>query len=173
MIFLPFPQRLLTICVAAIICWSCQAPPTTAQTDVAASAQNSPDVPVAAAAQGDVPAVVAQAFAVKYPTVRDAEWQRDRNDSYEAHFVYQGVKLRADFTPTGSWIETERSIKWDELPNAVQESIKSEYDKDDIVELEFTQNAKRGDFYDVEIDPKGEKKFDVEYRADGTVLKRE
>ena len=120
--------------------------------------------------QDGTPRVVVEAFAAKYPNAKDVDWRRDRNDSYEAHFELGDRKLRADFNPNGTWIETEESIDYDELPKAVQEAIKAEFDKDDIVELEFTDNAEKGEFYDVEIDPKGEKKFDVEYRADGTKL---
>ncbi len=121
--------------------------------------------------EGGTPAAVSEAFAAKYPGEPSPEWRRDRNDSYEAHFKQDGERLRADFTPAGVWIETERSIKWDDLPGAVQDAIKAEYKKDDIVELEYTDNAERGEFYDVELDPKGEKKFDVEYREDGSKVK--
>ncbi len=119
----------------------------------------------------DTPEAVAAAFAAKYPGESSAEWRRDRNDSYEAHFTQEGERMRADFTPAGVWIETERSVKWGDLPQAVQNAIKAEYKKDDIVELEYTENAERGEFYDVEIDPKGGKKFDVEYRADGSKVR--
>ena len=115
----------------------------------------------------DVPDAVARAFIAKYPGEKSPDWGRDRNDSYEAKFRKDGIELRADFTPGGQWIETERSLSWDELPQAVRDAVEREYDKDDIVELEYTENAERGNFYDVEIDEKGEKKKDVEYRADG------
>jgi len=121
-------------------------------------------------AQGETPTAVLSNFSAKYPGAKKVKWGIDRNDSHEAHFQLRGVKYRADFNPDGSWIETEQSLDWDELPSAVQDAIKRDYDKDDIVELEFTDNAKKGEFYDVEIDPKGEKNFDVEYRVDGTKL---
>lgn len=121
-------------------------------------------------AQAKTPEAVTMAFAAKYPEAKKVEWGRDRNDSHEAHFELNGTKLRADYNPDGSWIETEQSIDWGDLPDAVQEAIKEEYKKDDIVELEFTDNAEKGKFYDVELDPKGEKKFDVEYKADGSKL---
>jgi hypothetical protein len=121
-------------------------------------------------AQADAPEAVQQAFSAKYPAAKKVKWGKDRNDSFEAHFQLNGVKYRADFNPSGSWIETERSLDWGDLPDAVQDAIKEEYKKDDIVELEFTDNARKGEFYDVEIDPKGKKKFDIEYRADGSKL---
>ena len=118
----------------------------------------------------DPPAAVLAAFAEKYPDEKSPEWEVDRNGSYEAHFKKRGEKMRADFTPEGVWIETEMSLKWKDLPGAVQDAIEDEYDRDDIVELEYTHNAEKGRFYDVEIDPKGEGKFDVEYRGDGSKL---
>ena len=124
----------------------------------------------AAAAQDGVPEAVEQTFAAKYPGAEEVRWGRDRNDSHEAHFRLDGRKLRADFREDGTWIETEESISWKELPRAVRKAVEDEYDEDDVVELEFTDNAEKGEFYDVELDPKGEKKFDVEYRADGTKL---
>lgn len=119
------------------------------------------------ATDGKVPAAVLEGFAAQYPNEKSPRWERDRNGSYEAKFRLLGEKVRADFTPAGVWIETERSIKWKDLPDAVQEAIEEEYDRDDIEELEYTVSAEKGRFYDVEIDPKGEKKFDVEYREDG------
>ena len=120
--------------------------------------------------EGDAPSHVLEAFAQKYPGAADTDWRRDRNDSHEAHFTFNGERMRADFEPSGTWIETEISVKWDNLPEVVQDAIKADYDKDDIVEMEFTDNAEKGKFYDIEIDPKGEKKFDVEYRVDGTKM---
>ena len=132
------------------------------------------ETPTASAQDADeVPAAVLASMRRTYPEARDVEWDVDRNDNYEAHFELGRRKLRADFAPDGTWIETEESIKWKHLPEAVQEAVKAEYDKDDIEELEHTVSRTKGDFYDVEIDPKGEKKFDVEYRADGTKMRVE
>lgn len=125
------------------------------------------------AAQKDVPIAVVENFQRKYPAAKDVTWNIDRNGSHEAQFKVKDQKARADFNPDGSWIETEESINWKELPEVVQKAIEREFDKDDIVELEHTINAVKGEFYDVEIDPKGEEKFDIEYRLDGTVLGRE
>ena len=118
----------------------------------------------------DPPPAVLAAFAERYPGEESPDWEVDRNGNYEAQFKQRGQKLRADFTPAGVWVETEMSLKWKDLPGAVQDAIEDEYDRDDIVELEYTHNAEKGRFYDVEIDPKGEKKFDVEYRGDGKRL---
>ena len=143
------PPRLLPLLAVAIA--------TVAVSSGCATAQ-SPDERAAAEAT----------LLAKYPDAGDVKWNRDRNDSYEAHFDFDGTRYRADFTPAGEWIETEESIEYDELPEAVRVAFEAEYDEDDVVELERTDNAEKGLFYDVEVDPKGEKKFDIEYRADGT-----
>ena len=140
----------LSVILAALLIVSCHASP--------------------ASAQKYAPEAVKQTFARLYPDAKQVDWRTDRNDNYEAHFRLQGTKLRADFTPAGEWVETEQNVDWDDLPQAVQEAINENYDKDDVVELEYTDSATKGKFYDVELDPKGEKKFDVEYRSDGSKL---
>ena len=124
----------------------------------------------ALSAQEDAPELVKKALFAKYPSAKKIKWGIDRNNSHEAHFQVDGIKYRGDFNPDGTWIETERSLDWGDLPDAVQAAIKAEFKKSDIVELELTDNALKGVFYDVELDPKGKKKFDIEYRADGSKL---
>jgi len=113
------------------------------------------------------------AFKAKYPNVKKVKWNKDSNGNQEAEFELNDEKYRADFTPTGNWIETENSIKYKHLPKAVQDAIEREYDKDDIEEIEQVNHYQKGIFYDVEFDPKGEKKFDIEYNALGKIIGRE
>ena len=146
-----FPLALLTLATLA-----CNSPEARAQDD------------------GDeVPAAVDAELRAKYPDATDVDWGVDRNDNYEAHIEVQGVKMRVDISPAGEWIETERSVDYDELPEAVRATIEREFDEDDIEELEHTVNKDKGEFYDVELDPKGEKKFDVMIAKDGRILGRE
>lgn len=102
-----------------------------------------------------------------YPNAKKVKWSVDDHDNHEAHFKLKKEKYRADFLPNGKWIETEQSIKWSDLPDAIQERVKSDYDKDDIAEIEYVDHHSKGKFYDVEFKQKG-KNMDIEYRADGT-----
>lgn len=113
------------------------------------------------------------AFKAQYPNAKDVSWEKDSNGNYEAQFEQNDEKYRADFSPTGSWIETENSIKFKHLPKAVQDAIEREYDKDDIEEIEQVHHFQKGIFYDVEYDEKGKKKFDIEYNALGKKIGRE
>ncbi|AHM59681.1 hypothetical protein D770_07090 [Flammeovirgaceae bacterium 311] len=108
-------------------------------------------------------------FERQYPNATDVEWEEDANGYYEATFKQDGNKLRADYTQQGAWVETETSLKYDDLPKAVQEVIESDYNKDEITEIELVQHSDRGEFYDVEFKQKG-KNMDVEIRDNGEVI---
>lgn len=122
---------------------------------------------------GKIPSVVKSAFESKYPNAKDLEWEIDSNGYFEAQFEENDEKYRADFEKSGKWIETEASIKYKHLPKAVQDAVEREYDKDDVKEVEQVDHHQKGIFYDVEIDEKGKKRFDVEYNALGEVIGRE
>ena len=114
-----------------------------------------------------------KAFAQKYPDEDSPQWGIDDHGNFEAHFKKSGEKYRSDFSSTdGSWIETEASIKYDDLPEAVKEAIKSDYDKDDITEIESVEHHKKGFFYDVEFKQKG-KNHDVEFNPYGVIIGEE
>lgn len=120
----------------------------------------------------EVPEVVKKAFRDKYPDEHNEKWNVDRNNNYEAKFKEDGETYKADFTPAGVWVETELSLKKKDLPEAVLESIKRDYDDYKIVEIEKTDHPKKGIFYDIEFKKDG-KKFDIEYNKDGVFIGRE
>lgn len=111
-------------------------------------------------------------FQKKYPDEKNAKWEYDDVGNYEAKFKEDGETYRVDFDKNGNWVETENTLKYKNLPEAVQDAIKRDYDKDDIVEIERVESAKKGLFFDVEF-KKGGKKHDVEYNASGTIIGRE
>lgn len=105
----------------------------------------------------------------KYEQAEDIEWNIDAHGNYEAEFKLNGNKYRADFGTNGRWIETERSIDWDKLPEVIQDEVRKEYDKDDIAEIEWVEHFTKGIFYDVEIKAKG-KNMDLEFNSTGKRL---
>lgn len=120
-------------------------------------------------AESQTPKAVKEAFQAKYPGENDPDWEIDSNGNYESHFKIKGVKYRADFAPSGNWIETETSIDKKDLPKPIREAIKKNYGSEDITEIEKVDSASKGKFYDVEFKKKG-KNMDVEYRASGEEL---
>ena len=119
--------------------------------------------------QGDAKSKAQALLDKKYGNTGDVKWEMDDEGNLEGHFEHDGEDLRADFTKEGDWKETEISVDWDDLPEVLQEAIKSEYDKDDISEIEFVDHHTKGEFYDVEFKKKG-KNMDVEYKASGEKL---
>lgn len=120
-------------------------------------------------ANSQVPEEVQSNFEAKYPGENDPDWETDSNGNYEAHFKMKGVKYRADFSPTGQWIETETNIDKDDLPEAIKKVIKNKYGDEDITEVELVTSATKGTFYDVEFKKKGKNK-DVMFRGNGTII---
>ena len=119
--------------------------------------------------KAQAPEAVKSTFQKKYPGENDPDWHTDRNGNYESNFKKKGKHYKADFTPAGAWIETERRIKKKELPKAIRKILESEYDAYDIVEIEEVEHHSKGLFYDVEIKKDG-KKQDVEFKKDGTII---
>ena len=115
------------------------------------------------------PKEVQTAFKKKYPGENDPDWHKDSNGNFESHFKIKGKSLRADFSPDGQWIETERSIKKDELPKAVRNTIEKEYKALKIAEIEEVDHHSKGRFYDIEFKRKGENK-DVEINENGMII---
>ncbi|UWX54420.1 PepSY-like domain-containing protein [Maribacter litopenaei] len=120
-------------------------------------------------AKSQVPDEVKASFKAKYPGENDPDWRRDKNGNFESHFKKDGEHYRADFSPNGSWIETESSIKKKDLPKPIIEVIKSNFDEDAIVEIEKVDHNQKGLFYDVEFKIDGKKK-DVEFNKDGKII---
>lgn len=112
-----------------------------------------------------------EAFEKQYPNAEDVEWTTDANGYFEAGFKMNGEKYRADYTKKGEWIETESSLKFKDLPDAVKKVMKDKFDVDDVTEVERVEHSSRGTFYDVEFKKKG-KNYDVEVREDGEIIKQ-
>lgn len=109
------------------------------------------------------------AFAAKYPSAKKVKWNVDSHGYHEAEFELDDEDYRADFDEDGNWRETEQSMKYGDLPEAVKKTIKEQYDKDDIEEVEMVDSATKGIFYDVELKDDG-KKWDVEISPDGKII---
>jgi len=114
----------------------------------------------------DIPEAVKISFKEKYPGENDPDWHKDQNGNFESNFKKDGKHYRADFSPSGDWIETERSIKEKDLPKAVKNRLKEDYENLKISEIEEVQHHSKGLFYDVEFKKDG-KKVDVEFNKDG------
>jgi len=124
---------------------------------------------VACGAALAVPEVVERAFQQKYGDDGKPEWEIDSNGFWEAQFENEKGAVRADFTVEGKWIETETTIDFDELPDAVQMAVRSEFGDRELAEIEEVDSAAKGHFFDVEFKERGPNE-DVEYAPSGERL---
>ncbi len=113
-----------------------------------------------------VPDVVERAFEQKYGEDAKPKWEVDSNGFWEAQFKTEKGAARADYTVEGKWVETEMSIDFDELPDAVQEAVRNEFGDREVAELEEVESAAKGKFFDIEFKESGPNE-DVEYKPTG------
>ncbi len=120
----------------------------------------------AASVAKSVPPEVERAFANQYPSATAEKWEVDSNGYWETGFKLEELEYKADFTEDGRWVETERSVTFEDLPDAVQRAIKLDFGDDEISEIESVDHPEKGEFFDVEFNRNG-RNFDIEYDALG------
>lgn len=120
----------------------------------------------------EVPQPVKTAFTTKFPQATAVKWELEDGKEYEAEFKENGKERSATFSLTGQWMETETEIKTAELPAAVTQAIATSFAGSKVEEAETVETPDRGTFYEVELE-KGEQPLEVQFAADGTVLKQD
>ena len=70
-----------------------------------------------------IPSEVTEAFKAKFPGADKVEW-KDKITYFEAQFTADGNEMTADFLSDGTWKETDKSITYDALPDAVKDGFK-------------------------------------------------
>lgn len=119
--------------------------------------------------EGKTPKGVKATFKSIYPGENDPDWHKDKNGNFESNFKQDGNHYKADFSPGGKWIETERRIKRKELPKPILTLLKKEYTDYEIVEIEKVEHFSKGLFYDVEFKKDGNKR-DIEFSPSGGII---
>ena len=119
-----------------------------------------------------VPQVVRDAFAAKYPEAQKVNWEEETD--YEAAFRLQGSEMSATFTAHGQWLETEREVKKSELPEAVKSAIKKDFPGYSVEEAERLETPNMPLAFEVELEY-DTNHYEVEavYSAEGNLVKKE
>jgi uncharacterized protein YxeA len=86
-----------------------------------------------------IPSEVTDSFAARYPHAQKVSW-KDNLTNFEAQFILNSYEMSADFNSKGEWQSSEKKIKFEELPSAVQDGFsKSKYsnwEKLSVAEIE-------------------------------------
>lgn len=91
------------------------------------------------------------AFAAKYPTAQNVEWEDGDDGYHEAEFTMNNVEYEANFDADGNWIETHNESNYNELPEVVKRTIQEQYEMEDVKEVDMVESATKGNFYHVEM----------------------
>lgn len=91
-----------------------------------------------------IPAEVTEAFKSRYPHGEQVSW-KDNISNFEAGFILNGYLMKADFNGKGEWLESEKKLRFEELPIAVQDGFSkckyADWEKTAVVELEKNSEA--------------------------------
>ena len=91
-----------------------------------------------------IPSEVTDAFAERYPHAQKVSW-KDNITNFEAKFILNGYEMSADFNSKGEWQNSEKQIKFEELPSSVQDGFsKSKYsDWENVSIAEIEKNGEQ------------------------------
>src|SRR5919112_1449170 len=70
-----------------------------------------------------IPSEVTEAFKAKFPKAEKVEW-KDKLTNFEAQFNLDDNEYAADFNSNGEWLETDKKISFEALPEAVKDGFK-------------------------------------------------
>jgi len=115
-----------------------------------------------------VPEKVSTAFDEMFPGSANIEWEMDDEGIWEVEYNFRGTELESSFNENGEWLETERELEIENIPEKILKTLSLNYKEWKIEEAEF---VKRPDFSGYEINlEKGNYKTEVLVSADGEIV---
>lgn len=98
-----------------------------------------------------IPSAVKSAFAKKFPNAVHIKWSKESAKEYEADFESDNIKMSANFSVSGEWIETEFSIKTAELSGSIVKAMKTKHPTAEITGAARIEKADGSVLYKVEF----------------------
>lgn len=102
-------------------------------------------------AQSTLPDAVSKAFEQKFPKAKKVKWTSENIDDYQAEFVSDTVDATAQFTPTGSWIQTAINVLPAKLPPVILLAIKKNHPKTKVNKAVKIEHVKKLPHYEIEL----------------------
>lgn len=115
----------------------------------------------------DVPSVVSNAFDAAYPDARDIEWEKE-GDQFEVEFEVKDVDQVALLDNSGNLVMYKKDIRVSELPAAVTDAIKQNYDNKQIDDADLVEKDGTT-YYQVELEG-GIRDEEIVFSEDGQVV---
>lgn len=121
----------------------------------------------------NVPQLVKDAFAAKYPNAKKVDWEMEGPKIYEAEFKLDGKEMSACFKEDGTWVETETEMKVKDLPAAIKAALAAQFADYEIEEAEQLERPDLPLGYEVEIENEEDDTIlEVVFDANGKVLEK-
>lgn len=117
--------------------------------------------------KNQVPNEVMATFEKAYSNVNDVEWEK-RGNGFSVEFEQNRLDREVWYDASGEILRTEKELNVDELPAAVQKTLKTDYSGFRIEDAEM-QEENNATTYFVELDNGGEEKT-VSFDKSGNVL---
>ena len=90
-------------------------------------------------------------FKEKFTESTSTNWVKSAGGNFIASFDKDGYKQVAEFTPDGKWVRTKTNYSFDQLPEAVQKSVKQKYSDAEFVEAQKILLENVPGFYKVSL----------------------
>ena len=87
----------------------------------------------------------------KFPENAVAGWAKSAGGNFIAQFDKGGLKHTAEFAPDGKWVRTKTTYTFEQLPEAVQKSVKEKYPDASVTEAHKIMMESVPPFYKLKI----------------------
>lgn len=105
--------------------------------------------------ESEVPAVIRNSVKNEYPNIKVQEWRKDGN-RYEVEYAINGVGACLVYDKSGSYIESEKKIGFQEIPHSIQQYVAAKMAGQKISEASRIVTAVGNMYYEVVIDGKAQ-----------------
>jgi hypothetical protein len=118
-----------------------------------------------------IPAGVTESFKSRYPHAERVSWKDDLR-SFEAEFILNNYQMKANFDTDGDWLQSDRKMKYDELPGAIKDGYqKSKFTDWEVISVyEITKNMDPVQ-YRILVKKSGVQKKCLYFSADGKLTR--
>lgn len=121
------------------------------------------------AQETNVPSLVKAKFNALYPHAEKVKWDVEK-PNYEVNFEDDDTENSLLFDPKGNIVEIETALEEDNMPEAIEKSIETNFKGWELKEgAKIVRNGKTT--YEAEL-KKGEKKMDAIFTPDGKLVKK-
>lgn len=131
----------------------------------------------AGAPQDSIPAEVMNALTARFPGAGIRQWTREEENGvvlYDIEFIQDGRNCEADIREDGTYLNFEKAVAAEDLPEAVMRTVQQRYPAATITEImeitEVTRDEEALEGYEVVLETAAGEQAEITVAPDGRVL---